>query len=452
MANLHYLGCNLWYRRVFHFSLFNNNTILLNTEDAARALLEQRSTTYSDRPLDDRIREVHGLNFSLGFLPYGDEWRLQRKVFHHAFRSPVIPNYWPIQMRKAHELVQSLIQAPEDLFEHIQMFAASTIMSVVYGYEVSSTGDPYLNIVEKATHAMTTTLAPTRIMLLFLFPFLPNIPTWAPGGGFRRRAMELKEFGRQMMDAPFRYVQDALAQGTAAPSMISVALKDLDSERDADQIETIKGAAAGAYGGGADTTFASLGVFFLAMVLYPEAQRRAQAEIDAVIGNDRLPTFEDRPSMPFLEATLRETLRWHPVAPLGVAHHAREADSFDGYHIPKGATVLPNVWAMTHDDVRYPDSNDFKPERFLNSDGTLNDDAVSYVFGFGRRICPGRHFADASLWSAIASILAVLKIERPAGFTEPEWILGQVSYPGPFLCHITPRVPERLEVIVGASI
>ncbi|KAF9233022.1 cytochrome P450 [Melanogaster broomeanus] len=398
------------YGKVFYFSVLSQNAILLNTEEAARALLEQRSSNYADRPLHERIREVHGLNFSIGFLPYGDEWRLQRKVFHNAFRSPVMPVYWSIQMRKAHELVQSLIEAPNDFLEHVQTFAASTIMSVVYGYEVSSTGDPYVNIVERATYTMTRTLAPTRVLLLLLFPFLPNIPTWAPGGGFRRRAMELKEFGRQMIDAPFRYVQDAITAST-------------------------------------------LKVFFLAMVLYPEAQRRAQAEIDAVVGNDRLPTFEDRPSMPFLEATLRETLRWHPVAPLGVARQAREADSFDGYHIPKGATVLPNVWAMTHDDVRYPDPNDFKPERFLNSDGTLNDDAVGYVFGFGRRICPGRHFADASLWAAIASVLAVLKIEKPAGqFTEPKWILGQTNHPGPFLSRITPRVPERQEVLVGASI
>ncbi|KAF9232733.1 cytochrome P450 [Melanogaster broomeanus] len=468
-----YLTFTTWastYGKVLHFGFFNHNTILLNTEEAARALLEQHSTTYADRPLRHRIRELHGLNYTFGLMPYGDEWRFHRKVFHHAFRAPVTPNYWPIQMRKAHELVQSLIQAPEDFFEHIQTFAASTIMSVVYGYEASSMRDPYVSIVEKAMHAMGTALTPTRSLILFTFPFLLKIPTWAPGGAFQRRAMELKELKRQMVDAPFRYVQDALTQGTAAPSMVSMALKDVDSEKDADQIETLKGIAATAYAGGAETvsllirsqidevenihqTSSSVGIFFLAMVLYPEAQRRAQAEIDAVVGNDRLPTFEDRPAMPFLEATLRETLRWHPVAPLSLPRQAREADSFDGYHIPKGATVFPNIWAITHDDVRYPDPNDFKPERFLNSDGTLNDDAVGYVFGFGRRICPGRHFADASLWSAITSVLAVLKIEKPAGhFTEPEWILGQTSYPAPFLCRITPRVPERVEVLVGESI
>ncbi|KAF9230097.1 cytochrome P450, partial [Melanogaster broomeanus] len=362
------------YGKVYRMSLFNQNTIFLNTEEAARVLLKQHSTTHAGRPLHDRIRELHGLNFSIGFLQYGDEWRLQRKVFHHAFHAPVTLKYWPIQIRKAHELVQSLIQAPEDTFEHIQTFAASTIMLVVYGYEVSSTGDPYVNIVEKLTHAVTTTLAPTRVLFLLTFPFLLKIPTWAPGGGFQRRAIELKELGRQMMDVSFKYVQDALAQGTAAPSMVSAALKDIDPEKDADQIERLKCITSSAYGGvpsPSSCTSASLAVFFLAMALYPEAQRRAQAEIDAVIGNDRLPTFEDRRSMPFLEATLRKILRWHPVAPLGLAHQAREVDSFDCYHIPKGMEMaVPHIIHLQVDSyststVRTPGTNFFAKSRRL---------------------------------------------------------------------------------------
>ncbi|KIJ67614.1 hypothetical protein HYDPIDRAFT_108480 [Hydnomerulius pinastri MD-312] len=444
------------YGKLFHFYFLNQNIVTLNTEDAARALLEQRSMNYSDRPLDPRIRELHGLNFSAAFLPYGDEWRHHRKVFHQAFRSTATHSYWPIQLRKAHALLENLLRAPEDLFEHISTFAASTIMSVVYGYEASSTGDPFVTTVEKAMHVLTTTLSPARGLMLLAFPFIINIPTWLPGGSFQRRALECKGLQRRMRETPFQYVQDALALGTAIPSVSSEAMKGIDPEGDASQIETIKSVAASAYAGGAETTSTSLEIFFLAMVLFPEAQRRAQAEIDAIVGVDRLPTFEDRSSMPFIEATLRETLRWHPVAPLGVAHQAREADSFEGYRIPKGATVFPNVWAMTQDNKRYPDSDKFKPERFLNTDGTLNNDTVSYVFGFGRRICPGRHFADASLWSAIVSVLAVFNIEKPeSGFSEPKWISGATSRPAPFPCRITPRVPgtdaERLEALIACA-
>jgi len=64
-------------------------------------------------------------------------------------------------------------------------------------------------------------------------------------------------------------------------------------------------------------TASTLTIFVLAMMLYPDVQKRAQAEIDATIGTERLPTFEDRSLLPYMEAVLRETLRWHPVFPLG---------------------------------------------------------------------------------------------------------------------------------------
>jgi cytochrome P450 len=68
-------------------------------------------------------------------------------------------------------------------------------------------------------------------------------------------------------------------------------------------------------------TTSTLMVFILSMVLYPDVQKRAQAEIDSVIGTDRLPTFEDRASLPYVDAILRETLRWQPILPLGNFTH-----------------------------------------------------------------------------------------------------------------------------------
>ncbi|KAG1849808.1 cytochrome P450 [Suillus tomentosus] len=76
------------------------------------------------------------------------------------------------------------------------------------------------------------------------------------------------------------------------------------------------------------------------MVLYPDVQRRAQAEIASVIGRDRLPTFEDRASLPYVEAILRETFRWHPILPLDLPHATSSDDIYDGYFIPKGLLFL----------------------------------------------------------------------------------------------------------------
>jgi cytochrome P450 len=84
--------------------------------------------------------------------------------------------------------------------------------------------------------------------------------------------------------------------------------------------------------------------FFLAMTLFPEVQRKAQLEIDRVIGNSRLPGFEDRANLPYIDAIVKEVLRWHPVAPMGLPHMTTEDDICEGYLIPKGAYLMPNIW------------------------------------------------------------------------------------------------------------
>jgi cytochrome P450 len=154
--------------------------------------------------------------------------------------------------------------------------------------------------------------------------------------------------------------------------------------------------------------------FFLMMVVNQGAQEKAQAEIDAVVGKDRLPTIDDRPLLPYLDAIFREILRYSPVAPLSIPHATVDDDMYNGFHIPKGAIILANLWAMGHDESRYPDPHAFKPERFLNDDGSLKPNDIEHIaYGFGRRICVGRHLADTSVWSVIAKVLAVFKILRP---------------------------------------
>lgn len=84
--------------------------------------------------------------------------------------------------------------------------------------------------------------------------------------------------------------------------------------------------------------------FFLAMILYPEVQRKAQEEIDSVVGTRRLPSFDDRGNLPYVDAIVKEVLRWHPVGPMGLPHMTTDDIIFNGYLIPKGALIIPNIW------------------------------------------------------------------------------------------------------------
>lgn len=84
--------------------------------------------------------------------------------------------------------------------------------------------------------------------------------------------------------------------------------------------------------------------FIAVLLLHPDIQAKAQAEIDAVIGPNRLPDFEDKPKLPYLNAMLKETLRWEPVTPMGMPHMSTEDDIYQGYFIPKGSIVTGNTW------------------------------------------------------------------------------------------------------------
>jgi len=84
--------------------------------------------------------------------------------------------------------------------------------------------------------------------------------------------------------------------------------------------------------------------YFLAMSVFPEVQKKAQRELDRVIGSGRLPVAADRDSLPYIMAIMKETHRWHPVAPLGLPHSSDEEDIYQGYRIPKGSILLSNNW------------------------------------------------------------------------------------------------------------
>jgi len=194
--------------------------------------------------------------------------------------------------------------------------------------------------------------------------------------------------------------------------------------------------------------------FVVAILLRPDVQKRAQQELDAVTRRERLPTFEDRPDLPFVDAICKEVLRWRPVTPLALPHATTKDNVYEGFFIPEGALVFGNSWAILHDPVMYPEPDSYKPERFLNPDGSLRDDPVlASTFGFGKRICPGRHFVDATLFIVVASMLSVFNIKKAKGTPDEFSYLGAgLSRPHSFRCSITPRDKKAEELIVADAL
>ena len=170
---------------------------------------------------------------------------------------------------------------------------------------------------------------------------------------------------------------------------------------------------------GAETTATTLSWWALAMMAFPEVQRRAQAELDTVIGRDRIPTFADAPRLPYVCAVIREVLRWRPSLPLGVPHAAIEDDWYEGMFIPKGTVCVSNTWHCNHDRAVFgEDADEFRPERHLDEKGELlsgpaeTNQAGHVTFGFGRRICVGKELATDSLFITTACMLWAANFER----------------------------------------
>lgn len=435
------------YGELVYSRLLNQEIILINTEKVARDLLERRSNNYSDRPgILCLTNDFVGWSFNSVMIKYNDRWRLHRRLFHQAFRPEAAFTYQPMQLRKGRELLSNLLEDPVNWRAHVQTHSVSIIMPVVYGYEPGRRDDPIITIVERAVDLAVSSIKPEVAAFLGAFPFLQHVPSWFPGASFKRTAVLSTKYAKEMIEAPFQYVQENLASGSASPSMVADSLRKAEDQNASETyVKAIKESAVTAFAAASETTSSTMFIFILTMLQNPEVQARAQAEIDSVVGSVRLPNFEDRASLPYAEAVLREVLRWHPAVPLSIPHAATNDDVYNGYFIPQGATIITNTWAITHNEAKYPNPEEFKPERFFGADGKLNDDTINVAFGAGRRICVGRYIADASIWSAMVSILAIFDIKKCKDEqgneinVNPKFTAGITSYPLPFPCLFVPR-------------
>jgi cytochrome P450 len=294
--------------------------------------------------------------------------------------------------------------------------------------------------------------------VLDYLPALRRLPDWILPPLKRAKDVHRRE------KALYRYHWDrakrSVHAGTANPcfSVNLVAEQQNDGFSD-DQASYITGTLLEA---GSDTTANTLYGFVCALLIYPEVQKRGQAELDRVVG-DRLPTLEDEMDLQYIRGCVKEALRWLPTTLMGAVPHALTRDDmYRGYRLPAGAGVINNVYAIHQDPVRYPDPRRFAPERFADDfqsvfDAALNPDVSKrdqFTFGAGRRICPGLHVAERSLFLAISRMLWAFDFQAPIDEGGREIIPDQdavtqgfVSAPVTYKAIITSRTEKHAEIV-----
>ncbi|THH06109.1 hypothetical protein EW146_g9716 [Bondarzewia mesenterica] len=423
-------------------------------------LLERRSS-FQCKPRWP-MAELLGRQHNVGFQYYGDRLKKSRRILHASLSVNSVSATWHgLLDAQSAKLVQSFLISPQTFYDDVQSNVQTLVVRFTYGH----VPDPdYINLATKVMHETGIALQPGK-WLINSIPALARVPVWMPGAGFQRWAKEARDSFLDMTRTPFCKVKEEIAHGHPEDSFVQQAFANLPDMHTSEDEDIVMCAAGSLFSGkrpllqretqtgrpisaGTDTLAGSILTFIVLIARHPEAQERAYQEIISVVGADRLPGLEDRHSLPFVDTVIQESHRYNPAIPL-VTHSNTEEDEYIGLRIPKKTWIMANVWAMLHDESVYPDPDNFVPERFAS--GSVQPDPRRLLYGFGRRRCPGLHFANAFVYLVAVRVLFLFEIILEAQGGNPcppalKFKTGLVPAPKRSRCMFRPR-PHAAEVL-----
>ncbi|EUC65084.1 cytochrome P450 family protein, partial [Rhizoctonia solani AG-3 Rhs1AP] len=312
--------------KIFSLNVFGTTIIVLNNKDDAANLFDKRSAIYSDRTCPPMVKDPSLLNWGdIGVLiGFGDRWRKYRRLMNPWLTKHAVIKYQGSQEKATRELLQRLLKSSNEVMcshkldTELYLSVSATLFRSLYGYEAESSNDPILVRTQRVIAYLANAILASSY-LVNKIPALRYIPAWFPGAGWKRNASQLRKEKDSLIDELYNIGLGNIKKDENSRLMItslrSQALKLGLTEEEVD--DYVKQVLIIMVGGGTDTTVNTLLMFFSAMVLYPEVQKKAQEELDSVIGNTRLPTIEDRDQLRYIEMIMQETFRWAPVSALG---------------------------------------------------------------------------------------------------------------------------------------
>ncbi|KAJ6530948.1 cytochrome P450 [Mycena vulgaris] len=441
------------YGGIMSITLLGQPFIILNDPAIATEFLDKRGNIYADRPTLE-MAKMSGYDRLLSSARYGPRFREYRKLIGKVIgtRGSMVKLY-PVEDYQANMFLKRVLENPAAFEQATRKMAGAMVLHLTYGYKIREQGsDPLVDLAEKAFAEFSQITRPGAF-LVDVMPLLKYVPSWLPGANFKRLAKMYAKWSALTVASGSILLRFPQARGKERPSYASDLLQDREISED--RIFDIKWSAASFYGAGADTTASIVTAYFLAAAKYPEVQARAQAEMDGVVGRDRLPILEDRESLPYIEAVCMELYRWLPIVPLAVPHRAMDDDIYEGCFIPKDALVIANVWKFLHDPKVYPDPFVFNPDRFMGPNPAPHPRDLGF-FGYGRRICPGAHLADVTVWINVAKAVAGLTITRSVDTDGKEidpvadTTDGIIARPIPFTCAVVPRSAQIMQLVLDS--
>ncbi|KAJ4401485.1 hypothetical protein N0V91_007919 [Didymella pomorum] len=390
---------------------------------------------------------------------YGARWRTARKLVHGLLNVTASKSYVPYQVLENKQMLYELLTRPDDFVKHIRRYTNALTTTMVFGWRTPTYEDEKMKQLFEGFSDFADLNQTGAAGLVDFFPWLRRLPDAVLP--VQRKAKQLHKAEKELYLNHWLKAKEATLKGTIKPCFC-VDLVEAQKKESFDDAAAcyISGTLLEA---GSDTTSSTLIGFVQAMLLFPDAQRKAHEELDRVIGSDRMPTMEDQESLPYIHSCIKESMRWMPTTILGAVPHATTQDDYyEGFLIPKDAGVMNNVWSINMDPKRHPEPRKFIPDRYINDHLSLADSAANpdpskrdqFTFGAGRRVCPGMHVAERSLFLGVARMLWAFKFEPQLDgngcpiLPDPDQLTqGFVCQPAIFPVSIEPRSEQRARIV-----
>lgn len=444
------------YGGIYSLKMGPGTAVVITDPTIVRDIMDKRSQSTVDRPsihIADRV--TGGMQF--GLVRYSDNWRKFRRASQDLLSVNACLRHLSIQRAEASQLLHDCLVDPEQFFIHLKRAPLSVMLSALFGkraprFETKDVSDFF-----EVQHMWESILAPGATPPVDILPFLRFLPK--PLAQWKVQCDIIRRFQRTFYFGLLRETEERVVQGRENGCFMEQVLAR--QEEFGMSRELVGHLGGSLIEGGSDTTSAWLQSLVLALVAFPEAQKKAQDEIDEVVGNDRAPTPEDFPRLPYVQAIIKEVHRWRPVAPLAIPHATIDEINYRSFRIPVGSTIFVNNWGMLHDPEAFERPEDFWPDRWISNEfgtkpGVDNADRRNTIwYGSGRRICAGIHMANDSLMLNTMNLIWAFNF-GPETDSQTRQALpvdifnytkGLAVRPEPFRCTITPRTPHHAEII-----
>ncbi|XP_033628617.1 cytochrome P450 2U1-like [Asterias rubens] len=412
------------YGSIFSVRLGTKLVVVLNGRKAIREAFVTKGQSFAGRPdwVLNRVNQGKGIaNQQANQL-----WRDHRRFVLSVMRSfgegrTQMENKVTEEVSHFVAELASHDGSPIDMTYLVQLTFSNIICSVCFGQRYKPSNPDFKHLLHMADvffKHLTSASAVNFFPLLWYIPLRGHLAVREMYTGISEFVSDRVQEHKSSLnhDSPRDLIDIYLSE---------IAKRDLSDSNNYSKVETgftedyIKHVVTDLFLGGTETVNAVVLWSFVCMVMYPDIQTRIQAEINEVVGSDRVPTMADKTHLPFTQATLLELHRRCNVIPCAIPHATTEDVELEDFILPKGTTVMANLYSSHMDPEYWQDPDRFDPTRFLDTNGQLINHESYMPFSIGRRACLGEQLAKCEIFLAFTGVLQRFRLELPKGDPHP---------------------------------